>query len=48
VENCYDIELYDWEKVDLSNEDQKKRLEDIICEEDLIDGMTLIEGKVFK
>eukprot|EP01023_Acetabularia_acetabulum_P059127 TRINITY_DN7093_c0_g1_i1.p1 TRINITY_DN7093_c0_g1~~TRINITY_DN7093_c0_g1_i1.p1 ORF type:complete len:385 (-),score=81.18 TRINITY_DN7093_c0_g1_i1:126-1280(-) len=34
-------------KVDLSDEAQKKRLEDIICEEDF-DNMTLIEGKVFK
>mmetsp|Transcript_10552 Transcript_10552/g.31761 ORF Transcript_10552/g.31761 Transcript_10552/m.31761 type:complete len:435 (-) Transcript_10552:112-1416(-) len=43
-----DLELYDWRKIDLSDEAQKKRVEDIFCEEATIDGLECVECKVFK
>lgn len=48
LEECYDMELYEWRKADLSNPADKKRLEDMICEEDEIDGLENVECKVFK
>jgi len=47
-DECYDLELYDWAKIDMSDEDGKKRMEDIMCEEAMIDGMECIECRVFK
>lgn len=48
LEECPDMDLYTWTKVNLEDAGQKKLLEDIICEEDTIDGMELIEAKKFK
>jgi elongation factor 1-gamma len=47
-DECYDLELYNWTKVDISDEAQKKRVEDMIAEEATIDGLENIECKVFK
>lgn len=48
LEECYDMDLYEWVKVDLSDAAQKKRLEDMLCEEATIDGLEHVECKVFK
>ncbi|KAK9836681.1 hypothetical protein WJX74_005908 [Apatococcus lobatus] len=48
LDECYDMELYDWRKADLSDEAQKARLEDMISEEAKIDGLEHVECKVFK
>lgn len=48
LKECVDTELYNWTKVDLSDAAQKKRVEDIICEEESLDGMEVIQSKVFK
>jgi elongation factor 1-gamma len=47
-DECYDLELYNWTKVDLSDAAQKKRVEQMIAEEEKIDGLENIECKVFK
>jgi len=47
-DECYDLELYNWTKVDLSDAAQKKRVEEMIAEEAKIDGLENIECKVFK
>lgn len=47
-DECYDLELYNWSKIDINDEDGKKRMEDIMCEEEKIDGMECVECKVFK
>jgi elongation factor 1-gamma len=33
-DECYDLELYNWTKVDLSDAAQKKRVEQMIAEEE--------------
>lgn len=43
-----DMELYTLTKVDLSNPEQKKRMEDIMCEDGEVDGMEIVDSKVFK
>lgn len=48
VDECYDLDLYSWTKVDLKDAAQKKRLEDMLCEEATIDGLENIDCKVFK
>ena len=48
VKESDDMELYTLTRVDLSDAEQKKRVEDIICEEETIDGMELVDSKVFK
>lgn len=48
VKESDDMELYTLRKVDLADPEQKKRVEDFICEEDKIDGMELVDSKVFK
>eukprot|EP00210_Caulerpa_lentillifera_P007411 g7082.t1 len=43
-----DMELYTLTKVDLTDPAQKKRLEDIICEDEKVDGLELVSAKIFK
>jgi elongation factor 1-gamma len=47
-EECYDIDLYNWTKVDVNDPAQKKRVEAILAEEETIDGLENVEVKVFK
>lgn len=48
VEECYDVDLYDWKRADPTDPKQKKLIEDMLVEEDLIEGMEHVECKVFK
>lgn len=48
VEECYDVELYEWKKADPTDPEQKKLIEDMLVEEDVVAGMELVEAKVFK
>lgn len=48
LEECYDVDLYNWQKVDINDPAQKKRVEDILAEEATIDGLENVEVKVFK
>ncbi|GJP31184.1 hypothetical protein CLOM_g9844 [Closterium sp. NIES-68] len=48
MDECYDCELYEWSKVDLSDEAQKERVSAYFEEPDDIDGLKLQEAKCFK
>jgi elongation factor 1-gamma len=47
-DECYDVELYDWTKVDITQEDQKALVNAYFEEPDEIQGMKLLETKCFK
>ncbi|KAK9796239.1 hypothetical protein WJX73_009454 [Symbiochloris irregularis] len=48
LDECVDLELYEWTKVNLSDPKQKALVEDMIVEEDKIAGLELVDTKVFK
>lgn len=48
VDECYDLDLYNWTKVDLGDAAAKKRVEDMFAEEATIDGLEHVECKIFK
>lgn len=48
LDECYDVELYDWTKVDLADETQKERVNAYFEEPDEIEGEKLLEAKCFK
>jgi elongation factor 1-gamma len=48
LDESYDMELYDWKKVDISDNKQKERVNDLLEEPDLIDGKKVVEVKCFK
>ncbi|KAK9834888.1 hypothetical protein WJX81_006700 [Elliptochloris bilobata] len=48
LDECYDLELYNWTRVDIADPKQKARVEDMIAEEATIDGLEHIECKIFK
>ncbi len=47
-DECYDVELYDWTKVDITNEEQKALVNAYFEEPDEIEGVKLLEAKCFK
>ncbi|KAL3147918.1 hypothetical protein ABBQ32_002628 [Trebouxia sp. C0010 RCD-2024] len=49
-DECYDLELYDWKKLDSKNLEpaQKALIESMIAEDDKIEGLEHVECKVFK
>ncbi|KAK9095912.1 hypothetical protein Sjap_021409 [Stephania japonica] len=48
IDECYDMELYDWKKVDLSDEDQKERVNQMIEDHEPFEGEPLLDAKCFK
>jgi elongation factor 1-gamma len=49
VEECYDLDLYNWAKLDWPiDEKTKARIGDMLAEEEKIDGLEHVECKVFK
>ncbi|KAJ7555369.1 hypothetical protein O6H91_05G034200 [Diphasiastrum complanatum] len=47
-DECYDVELYDWLKVDIADEIQKERVNAYFEEPDDVEGEKLLEAKCFK
>lgn len=47
-DECYDLDLYTWEKADVKDPAVKARIEDMLAEEATIDGLEHVECKVFK
>ncbi|KAK9908313.1 hypothetical protein WJX75_005835 [Coccomyxa subellipsoidea] len=47
-EECFDLPLYEWTKVDTSDAAVRERISALLCEEDKIDGLENVEVKVFK
>ncbi|KAL6176638.1 hypothetical protein ACLB2K_053271 [Fragaria x ananassa] len=48
IDECYDMELYDWRKVDITDEDQKERVNQMIEDYEPFEGEALLDAKCFK
>ncbi|GLT72797.1 hypothetical protein SLA2020_447010 [Shorea laevis] len=48
IDECYDMELYDWKKVDIADEDQKERVNQMIEDHEPFEGEPLLDAKCFK
>ncbi|OIV91513.1 hypothetical protein TanjilG_08925 [Lupinus angustifolius] len=48
IDECYDMELYEWTKVDLSDEAQKERVNQMIEDYEPFEGEPLLDAKCFK
>ncbi|XP_072986419.1 elongation factor 1-gamma 2-like [Typha latifolia] len=48
IDECYDMELYDWVKVDISDEAQKERVNAMIEDQEPFEGEALLDAKCFK
>ncbi|KAL7237940.1 hypothetical protein ACSBR2_004107 [Camellia fascicularis] len=48
MEECYDMELYDWRKVDFTDEAQKERVNQMIEDQEPFEGEALLDAKCFK
>ncbi|PIA44196.1 hypothetical protein AQUCO_01700069v1 [Aquilegia coerulea] len=48
MEECYDMELYEWTKVDISDEAQKERVNQMIEDQEPFEGEALLDAKCFK
>ncbi|KAI3755157.1 hypothetical protein L1987_54952 [Smallanthus sonchifolius] len=48
MDECYDMELYEWTKVDHSDEAQKERVNQMIEDHEPFEGEALLDAKCFK
>lgn len=48
VDECYDMELYEWTKVDINDEAQKERVSQMIEDAEPFEGEALLDAKCFK
>ncbi|KAI3918334.1 hypothetical protein MKX01_041654 [Papaver californicum] len=48
MDECYDMELYEWTKVDISDENQKERVNQMIEDQEPVEGEALLDAKCFK
>nr|POE71269.1 isoform 2 of elongation factor 1-gamma 2 [Quercus suber] len=48
LDECYDMELYDWKKVDIIDEDQKERVNQMIEDNEPFEGKPLFDAKCFR
>ncbi|KAH9619369.1 hypothetical protein KSS87_011670 [Heliosperma pusillum] len=48
MDECYDMELYDWTKVDINDEAQKERVNQMIEDCEPFEGEALLDAKCFK
>ena len=48
LDECYNMELYDWKKVDITDENQKERVNQMIEGHEPFEGMPLFDAKCFK
>jgi len=48
LDECYDMELYEWTKVDISDEAQKERVSQMIEDAEPFEGEPLLDAKCFK
>ncbi|KAA8538752.1 hypothetical protein F0562_028353 [Nyssa sinensis] len=48
IDECYDMELYEWKKVDLSDDVQKERVNQMIEDHEPFEGEALLDAKCFK
>ncbi|KAI3669257.1 hypothetical protein L6452_40484 [Arctium lappa] len=48
MDECYDMELYEWKKVDIGDEAQKERVNQMIEDFEPFEGEALLDAKCFK
>ena len=48
MDEVYDMELYEWTKVDISDEAQKERVSQMIEDAEPFEGEALLDAKCFK
>ncbi|XP_020096261.1 elongation factor 1-gamma 2 [Ananas comosus] len=48
LDEVYDMELYDWRKVDINDEEQKERVSQMIEDHEPFEGEALLDAKCFK
>jgi elongation factor 1-gamma len=48
MDEVYDIELYEWTKVDLSDKAQKEHVNAMIEDQEPFEGEALLDAKFFK
>ncbi|XP_062097097.1 elongation factor 1-gamma-like isoform X2 [Humulus lupulus] len=48
IDECYDMELYEWRKVDITDEAQKERASQMIEDYEPFEGEALLDAKCFK
>uniref|UniRef100_A0A6N2LRC4 Uncharacterized protein n=1 Tax=Salix viminalis TaxID=40686 RepID=A0A6N2LRC4_SALVM len=48
IDECYDMELYEWKKVDITDEEQKERVSQMIEDHEPFEGEPLLDAKCFK
>ncbi|KAG7981733.1 hypothetical protein I3843_04G011700 [Carya illinoinensis] len=48
IDECYDMELYEWKKVDINNEAEKERVNQMIEDYEPFEGEALLDAKCFK
>lgn len=48
IDECYDMELFEWTKVDITDEAQKERVNQMIEDFEPFEGETLLDAKCFK
>lgn len=48
IDECYDMELYDWKKVDINDEEQKEHVNQMIEDHEPFEGEPLLDAKCFK
>ncbi|KAJ7949719.1 elongation factor 1-gamma-like [Quillaja saponaria] len=48
IDECYDMELYDWTKVEITDEVQKERVSQMIEDYEPFEGEALLDAKCFK
>lgn len=48
MNECYDMELFEWTKVDISDENQKERVSQMIEDQEPFEGEPLLDAKCFK
>ncbi|KAL8188812.1 hypothetical protein R6Q57_029567 [Mikania cordata] len=48
MDECYDMDLYEWTKVDISDEAQKERVNQMIEDQEPFEGEALLDAKCFK
>ncbi|KAL0013091.1 hypothetical protein SO802_000160 [Lithocarpus litseifolius] len=48
LDECYDMELYEWKKVDITDEEQKERVSQMIEDYEPFEGQPLLDAKCFK
>ncbi|GAB4839510.1 hypothetical protein Ancab_029036 [Ancistrocladus abbreviatus] len=48
IDECYDMELYEWTKADITDEAQKERVNQMIEDHEPFEGEALLDAKCFK